>query len=243
MGACTNGDLGTPVSIGDGDEGDGRAPGRLTARVEAPRPATPSYGLRRLPLSGGEGFIYVPDSYRKNRPAPLVLMLHGASSSARQGIGPFFNLGDHGVILVAPKSHGQTWDLMLGGFGRDLRFIDRVLGYAFERYTIDQERVGVLGFSDGASYALSIGITNGDLFRHVMALSPGYVAAGAPRGRPRLFVAHGQPDKVPFEAASGPIVRRLRSEGYDVTHVQHAAGHTPRPMAPRAMRWFLRGRH
>jgi len=32
------------------------------------------------------------------------------------------------------------------------------------------------GFSDGASYALSVGITNGDLFTHVIAFSPGFVA-------------------------------------------------------------------
>jgi predicted esterase len=34
--------------------------------------------------------------------------------------------------------------------------------------------LAVSGFSDGASYALSIGPANGDLFTHVMAFSPGF---------------------------------------------------------------------
>lgn len=40
-------------------------------------------------------------------------------------------------------------------------------------YAVDTTRLGVGGFSDGASYALSLGLTNGDLFTHVIAFSPG----------------------------------------------------------------------
>ena len=31
------------------------------------------------------------------------------------------------------------------------------------------------GFSDGASYALSLGAANGDLFTHIAAFSPGFM--------------------------------------------------------------------
>ncbi len=31
------------------------------------------------------------------------------------------------------------------------------------------------GFSDGASYALSLGVPNGDLFTHIVAFSPGFM--------------------------------------------------------------------
>jgi len=51
--------------------------------------------------------------------------------------------------------------------------------------------VAIQGFSDGASYALSLGLTNGDLFTHVIAFSPGFAAPAEQRGRPRIYVSHG----------------------------------------------------
>src|SRR3712207_7974813 len=51
------------------------------------------------------------------------------------------------------------------------------------------------GFSDGASYALSLGIPNGDLFTHLVAFSPGFAAPDGQRGHPRVFVGHGVDDR------------------------------------------------
>ena len=64
----------------------------------------------------------------------------------------------------------------------------------FARFTVGT--VTVCGFSDGASYALSIGLANGDLFGHVLAWSPGFVAPPEFVGRPRVFVSHGTDDRV-----------------------------------------------
>ncbi len=52
------------------------------------------------------------------------------------------------------------------------------------------------GFSDGASYALSIGLTNGDLFTHVVAFSPGFASPVTYTGKPPVFVSHGTHDEV-----------------------------------------------
>jgi predicted esterase len=40
------------------------------------------------------------------------------------------------------------------------------------------------GFSDGASYALSLGLANGDLFTHVLGFSPGFMRVPRHVGRP-----------------------------------------------------------
>jgi hypothetical protein len=56
---------------------------------------------------------------------------------------------------------------------------------------VDPTRLAVGGFSDGTSYALSLGLTNGDLFSHVLAFSPGFAVPARRRGRPRLFLSHG----------------------------------------------------
>ena len=42
-------------------------------------------------------------------------------------------------------------------FGPDIDFIDRALNLTFGLYNIDIFHLGVEGFSDGATYALSIG--------------------------------------------------------------------------------------
>ena len=53
--------------------------------------------------------------------------------------------------------------------------MDQAVHHVFERYSIDPGRIGLAGFSDGASYALSLGVANGDLFTHIMAFSPGFM--------------------------------------------------------------------
>jgi phospholipase/carboxylesterase len=128
---------------------------------------------------------------------------------------------------------------MAGGFGPDVNFIDRALKRLFNRYAIDPQRVVVGGFSDGASYALSLGITNGDLFRKIVALSPGFLAPGPPHGRPEVFIAHGKGDQVlPYTSTSKRIVTVLRNHGFEVTFRVHPEGHIPGPRLDDAAKWF-----
>ena len=68
------------------------------------------------------------------------------------------------MSVLAPDSRGTTWDAIREGFGDDVTFIDRALEHVFARVSIDPARVTVGGFSDGASYALSLGLANGDVF-------------------------------------------------------------------------------
>jgi len=55
-------------------------------------------------------------------------MLHGAGGDAQGGISPFLGLADGaGLALLAPDSSGRTWDVLAGGYGPDVRFVDRAL--------------------------------------------------------------------------------------------------------------------
>lgn len=220
--------------------------GRLTAR---PNPSPPGraapVGLRLLDLrSARPGHLFVPPSYDPRHPAPFVMMLHGAGGDSRKAIGLFMHrAAEQGIILYAPKSAEATWDLMVGGFGVDVRSIDRALAHIFKRYAVDASRVAVEGFSDGASYALSLGMINGDLFKDIIALSPGFIAGGPAHGRPRVFIAHGTNDGVlPFESTSGRIVPSIREQGYDITFLRHRGGHSPMPRLREAFQWFARQR-
>ena len=96
------------------------------------------------------------------------------------------------------------------------------------------------GFSDGASYALSLGVINGDLFRRVVAFSPGFVAPGELHGKPRFFISHGTRDTVlPIDRTSRLIVRELRRLGYSVRFREFAGPHrVPPSIAREAVRWL-----
>ncbi len=83
---------------------------------------------------------------------------------------------------------------------------------------------------------------NGDLFRHVVAFSPGMVPAGSRTGKPRIFITHGDSDPIlPFEVTSRRIVSDLMGAGYEVTLRQFSGGHTiPTDLAREGYDWAVR---
>ena len=216
--------------------------GRLLSRPTQPT-ATATSGLHPLGLDGlRDGFIYVPKTYRSDRPAPMILMLHGAGGDAEGAMKIIQNLADSfETILLAVDSRRQTWDIIRGGYGPDIAFIDQALAQTFSRYAINPKQVAIAGFSDGASYALSVGITNGDLFTDVIAFSPGFMAPASQEGLPRLFISHGKSDTVlPIERCSRRIVPQLQQVGYDVQYIEFNGSHTvPTDISRKALEWFI----
>jgi phospholipase/carboxylesterase len=219
--------------------------GRLRSRPgRTPAGAAP-VGLRSPASDPGsaEGYLYVPAGYRPEKPAPLVLLLHGAGEDARDGLAQLRGQADEaGIILLALSSRGPTWDSILsrGRYGPDITAIDLALGGAVSRCTIDPERVAVGGYSDGASYALSLGLANGDLFSHVLAFSPGFLAPTGQTGSPRIFVSHGTQDGwLPIDSCSRRIVPQLERAGYEVRYREFEGSHVVPPgIAREAAIWF-----
>jgi predicted esterase len=166
---------------------------RLTARVPAspPEPVRPEPGRHVLDLGAGrEVLLHVPSGYSADGvPARLVLTLHGAGGDAGAGLAPLAALADaHRLLLLAPASQGSTWDVLTGGWGPDVRRI-----------------------------ALSLGLANADLFTHVLAFSPGFVAPVRPAGTPAVYISHGLADRVlPIDRTTRRIVPQLRSAGVPV---------------------------
>jgi phospholipase/carboxylesterase len=201
-------------------------------------------GLHRLGLGGErDGLVYVPAGYEPARPAPLALMLHGAGGDAGQGISLLKDFADaSGLILLAPDARRATWDVINGGYGPDVSFIDEALEQTFSRYSVDASRVAVGGFSDGASYALSLGVANGDLFTHILAFSPGFMAPPRLVGRPRVFVSHGTRDRVlPVDRCGRRVVAQAKEAGYEVEYVEFEGPHTvPHEAARAGVEWFMK---
>jgi predicted esterase len=205
----------------------------------------PEPGLQKLGLgSRRDSYIYVPAGYRPDQALPLVLLLHGAGGHAHDGLRILLHLADKdGLILVAPASHATTWDIIARrAYGADLNLVDSTFDYVFSHYAIDRRHVGIGGFSDGASYALTLGLANGDLFTHVLAFSPGFIGPIEHRGSPAVFVSHGTLDTVlPIDPCGRNVARQLRVAGYDLRYEEFEGGHQiPPEVARQAVDWFTR---
>src|SRR3954454_16550818 len=141
--------------------------GLLTLRPHrGDKPGIGAPGPQRLGIGGTrDAVLYIPRRYDPGVPAPLLILLHGAGGEAHQMLGPLTEAAEaRGILLLAPDSRGRSWDVIVGSYGPDVAFLDQALAHVFERYQVDAERIGIGGFSDGASYALSIGLINGALF-------------------------------------------------------------------------------
>ena len=215
------------------------------AALASARPAAADqtrFGENPLKLgTDRDGLIYVPRGYKEGVPLPLVLMLHGAGSSGR-GVAYTFDVADDlGVVVLAPDSRDQaTWDMLLRGFGEDVEFIGAALKETYARCAIDRQRMAIAGHSDGASYALSLGIGTGETFGHVMAFSPGVMQPVAVQGKPRIFISHGRSDPIiPIDVTSRRFVPRLKKLGYDVTYREYEGRHGVPPAVVReGFEWF-----
>ena len=214
---------------------------RLVARPQAPTRPAPKAGLSPLSLGvGRDGWMYVPTSYA-GAASPLLVLLHGAGGQGANWTSFHARAEARGLILLMPDSRGATWDLMRGHVGPDVEFMNRTLDATFGRCNIDRERVAIGGFSDGASYALHVGLAHGDLFSRIVAYSPGFLVFPSPAvGKPRVFDSHGTEDRIlPIASSRDRIVPTLRKRGYDVTFRPFAGGHTiPSEIAEKSLDWL-----
>jgi phospholipase/carboxylesterase len=172
---------------------------------------------------------------------PLLVMLHGATQSAED---MFWYLGstpdEAGVAVLAPNSRDTTWDAIGGrSFGVDVEYLNRALERVFETTAIDPARVALGGFSDGATYALSLGLINGDFFNSVLAFSPGFVISGEAHGKPRIFISHGTHDHIlPIERCGRRVAAGLKAAGYEVTFREFDGDHEiPADIAREGLAW------
>lgn len=202
-------------------------------------PGAHPLGLR----SERDAILYVPGSAQLKQPAPLLVYLHGAGGPRPQETQRMQAAADdHGFILLSPASEDATWDAIRGNYGSDVRTIDEALARTFAKLPVDPKRLALAGFSDGASYGLGLGLSNGDFFPSVLAFSPGFIPIGTkPSGKPKVFVSHGTNDTIlPIDSCSRRLVPMMKQQGLNVTYREFDGPHTvPRDILADAARWFL----
>jgi predicted esterase len=200
-------------------------------------------GESRLGLSDDfrDGTVYVPRSYDPDVPMPLLMMLHGYSGGAQSVRYTFPLAEEFGVIVIAPESRDLTWGRSIPGFDADVRYLGSAFRYVSSMLNVDFTHVALGGVSDGAGYALSMGLAYGDTFNHIIVFSGGLMIPLRKQGKPRIFIAHGTKDvQMPIDRTARRFVPSLKDDGYDVTYKEYDGGHgAPVPIVREAFEWFV----
>ena len=211
--------------------------GRLKLPQSTTGTGTAAPGSHEVEVDGTvAGICHVPATV----PHRLVVLLHGAGGTAEAGLRLLLPYADeHGLVLYAPQSTGPTWDLLVGGYGPDVHRLQSALDQLAVLVPAPGPPV-IGGFSDGGSYALSLALTNGDVFGRVLAFSPGFAAPAARTGHPRVFISHGRADRVlPIERCGRRLARVLGAAGYAVEYLEFDGGHeVPAAVADAALTWL-----
>ena len=198
--------------------------------------------------------LFTPDEIEPGRRYPLLAVLHGAGRQDELLMKAYRDEAERRqALFLVPRSHGMTWDLIEHAVARNAPQPGGVAPSGrpdhdiFRRYPVDAGRLGLLGYSDGASYALSVGLSNPDLFCSVMAWAAGFVAieneAAAPgTKRPAVLIEYGTHDELfPFEQVAVPMREQLEAFGCAVTfRVDEGGRHWPSgKFQGEALDWFF----
>lgn len=201
------------------------------------------YGETRLNLSSNfrDGSLYVPKKYEPGLPMPLMLMLHGYSGAAQSVRFAFPLAEEFGVIVIAPESRDLTWGQSIPGFDDDVRYLGQAYRHVTGILDVDPARVCLGGVSDGAGYALAMGLAYGDVFNHLMIFSAGLLIPFRKQGKPKIFLAHGTRDEqMPIDRTARLFVPKLKDDGYDVTYREYDGGHgAPAAVVREGFEWFV----
>jgi len=200
--------------------------------------------------------LLTPSVIDPNRRYPLITVLHGAGRQDEMLVKACRgepNARD--ALFLVPRSIQPTWDLITGAGRPDLDFLEFAYDLIYRRYPIDPLQQAMIGYSDGASYALSVGLCNAHLFNALMVWAAGFLvldpptaealrAGGTPEVKPRIYLEYGTHDQLfPFEQVALPMRQSLEASGHDVTFsVDEGGRHWPSgTFVNEALDWWLAG--
>lgn len=198
--------------------------------------------------------------------APAVVLIHGRGTNERDLLPIAAQLPDelHVLSVRAPNEMGgpnsYTWydlDLSGGGlhasqpdpegFRRSLDLVHEFVEAAVEHYDLDADRVGLLGFSQGAITSMSALLERPEAYRWVVALN-GYLAESHhdevdnAEGKP-VFVGCGTMDQVIPPERAEQAADLLKQGGADVRFERYGVGHGTAPQEITDVVTWLEGRY
>src|SRR5262245_50525155 len=223
---------------------------RLDVVHKEPEPRSEESPTGFVTVERGESraVLLTPDEIDPRRRYPLVTVLHGAGRQDELLVRAFRDEpAKRQALFLVPRSLHPTWDLIACDERPDLDFLAWAYDLIYRRYPIDAERQALLGYSDGASYALSIGLSNPGVFHAVMGWAAGFMALDDRHHRPgdrkpSVLLEYGTHDELfPFQRVALPMRANLERLGYTVEfRVDEGGRHWPSgTFQSEALDWFF----
>jgi polyhydroxybutyrate depolymerase len=180
-------------------------PAQTVPAAASPAPA----GEARALQAGGvtrRYFLYLPSTWHRGRPAPLVLVFHGGGGRA-SGIAPhtgFSRLAEReGFVVAYPQGLNGRWNDGRGYAAThdDVGFMRALLDTLERELAIDPRRVYATGISNGAMFAYRLACDLPGVFAAVAPVAGAMPADLAPA------CAHTQPVSVlAFQGTADPLM-------------------------------------
>lgn len=160
--------------------------------------------------------LHVPATYQVGKPAPLLLAFHGSNGSGGsflEGTGLHRATDPLGFLTVYPTSAVGNWAEGCGCNNADrlgiddLGFTQALIDTVSAQYTVDPDRIYVLGFSQGGLYAQRVACEMADRVAAVAVvaatMSVPLSLTCAPAEPVSMLVLHGTADTVlPYQGTS-----------------------------------------
>ncbi len=216
--------------------------------VEERGEASPT-GYVELEHGAARGVLLTPEAIDPRRQYPLFTLFHGAGRMEDFFIRSCEDQPDRrDALFFIPISVGPTWDLITGDEAQpDVDFLRYAWDLIYRRYPIERERQALIGFSDGASYALSIGLSNPGFFDALLCWAAGFVVVDrngfdAEAPMPPVYIEYGTHDQLfDFERIALPMKDDLERAGCAVTFsVDEGGRHMPSgSFLDEALDWYF----
>ena len=221
---------------------------RIEHKTPEPRDEPSPTGHIFVERGDSRAVLLTPAEMDPAKRYPLITVLHGAGRQDEMLVKACRDQPEtRDALFLVPRSLLPTWDLIASPERPDLDFLEYAYDLIYRRYPVDPDRQALLGYSDGASYALSVGLSNPRIFRAVMGWAAGFIALApafdpdaAPK--PAVLLEYGTHDELfPFDRVALPMRENLRRAGYTVEfRVDQGGKHWPSAdFLPEALDWFF----
>src|SRR6266540_4613295 len=176
--------------------------------------------------------FYIPTNYDAKMKWPMVVALHGMGGDENSFFTGYDNgairrvAEERGYIVVCPKGRGP-YSMYLVAAERDV--LD-VVNEMKRDFSIDDDRVYLMGHSMGGYGSWSIAVNNPDLFAAIGPIAGG----GTPFSRPKLkaithvpwIVVHGDNDPTVPVDESRKMVKAGKELGVEIKYIEvHGGNH------------------
>lgn len=221
--------------------GTTQPPGKGVKKSAPPRIEKKTYEFKEAGKDM-EYALFVPSTYDKDKKAPLIVALHGLGGTP-QGILRYAGFTDlaekHGYVLAAPMGYNERgWygarPLVKGKAGEPKNLAElsekdvmTVLDIVRKDYSIDPDRVYLLGHSMGGGGAFHLGIKYPDVWAALAPIAPAVSRPAADVEKIKhipVILVQGDKDELVRVERVRPWAEQMKKLGMTHEYIEVAGG-------------------